>query len=278
MSRKPEEIRREIETTRGQLAQNLEAIGDKVSPKHVVEQISDKVSPRRILNRQTEKMKDSLSSVGDSVLGRASDTANGVRNGIGGVAGSARGAVNGAGNGVAGGASGVASGARDQVQSLTERVRSVTGSASDQLHSAPDSNPMATALVALGAGLLVGLALPPSRKERQAAGTIHDSVVEPVKKQAVRAGKAVAGELQPAAQSKVERVKRTAAGAAERVKTEAKGVTEDVQSQAADAAAIVKGQATRATRTTRSQAKAAAATTRSTAKRGVGQVRQKASV
>ena len=53
MSRSPDEIRREIEMTRGQLAQNLEAIGDKVSPKHVVEQISDKVSPRRILNRQT---------------------------------------------------------------------------------------------------------------------------------------------------------------------------------------------------------------------------------
>ena len=53
MSRNPDQIRREIEMTRGQLAQNLEAIGDKVSPKHVVEQISDKVSPRRILERQT---------------------------------------------------------------------------------------------------------------------------------------------------------------------------------------------------------------------------------
>jgi hypothetical protein len=277
MSRKPEEIRREIETTRGQLAQNLEAIGDKVSPKHVVEQISDKVSPRRILNRQTEKVKDSLSNVGDSVLGRVSDTANGVRSGIGGAA---RSAANGAGNGVSGvtdTASDVVSGARGQVVSLGERVRSVTGSASGQLRAAPDANPMATALFAFGAGLLVGLALPPSEKERQAAATVHDTVVEPVKQQAVQAGKAVAGELQPAAQSKVERVKRTATGAVDRVKSEASSVAEDVQGDAADAAAAVAGQAKRATKTTRSQAKAAAATTTSTAKRSAGQVRQRAS-
>src|SRR5215213_5647641 len=95
MSRNPDEIRRDIEATRGQLAQNLEAIGDKVSPKHVLEEISDKVSPRRILNRQTEKVKGSLSSVGDTVLGRASDATNGVRGAVGSAKGSARGALNG---------------------------------------------------------------------------------------------------------------------------------------------------------------------------------------
>src|SRR5215213_9768529 len=109
MSRNPDEIRREIEMTRGQLAQNLEAIGDKVSPKHVLEEVADKVSPRRILNRQTEKVKESLSNVGDTVLGRAHDTANGVRSTVGGASGSARGAVNGA----AGSASGIADSASD---------------------------------------------------------------------------------------------------------------------------------------------------------------------
>jgi len=270
MSRKPDEIRRDIEQTRGQLAQNLEAIGDKVSPKHVVEQISDKVSPRRILERQTEKVKDSLSSVGDSVLGRTSEASNGARNALGGAASRAS-------NG-ASGVAGTASSARQQAQSLTERVRSATGTASDQLRTAPESNPMAAALVAFGAGLLVGLALPPSEKEREAAVTIHDAVVEPVKVQAVQAGKAVAGELQPAAQSRVQRVKRTATGAADRVRSEAKGVAQEVQGEAEEAAQTVKGQAKRATSTTKAQARSAAATTRSTAKRGAGQVRQRASV
>lgn len=276
MSRRPEEIRREIEMTRGQLAQNLEAIGDKVSPKHVLEEVADKVSPRRILNRQTEKMKDSLSSVGDSVLGRAADTANGVRSTVGSATGSARGAL----NGVGGTASEAADGARQGVSSIGDRVRSVSSSATDQLKAAPDSNPMATALVAFGAGLLVGLALPPTQKEREAAGTVHDKVVEPVKQQAVQAGKSVAGELQPATEAKVQRVKRTATTARERVKAEAKGVTADVKGQAAGAAETVKGQARRAAKTTQSQARAAAKTTtteaRTTARRTAGQVRQKA--
>src|SRR3954452_15260339 len=113
MSRNADQIRQEIEATRGQLAQNLEAIGDKVSPKHVVESISEKVSPRRILSRQTEKVKDGLSAVGDTVTGRAANAANGVRAGVGGVAGTASGT-----------ASNARQGAANQVQSLSERVRS----------------------------------------------------------------------------------------------------------------------------------------------------------
>lgn len=217
MSRNAEEIRREIELTRGQLAQNLEAIGDRVSPKHVVEQISEKVNPRRILGRQTEKMKDSLASVGDTVLGRAGDAVDGVRNGVGGAADSARGAISGAADSASDTASGTVNGVRQQASSLTDRVRSASTTAGDQLRAAPESNPLATAFIAFGAGLVAGLALPPSAKEREVAGRVREQAVEPLKQRAVDAGKAVAGELQPAAQSKVQRVKRTATGAAERV-------------------------------------------------------------
>src|SRR4051812_45010448 len=192
MSRNADQIRQEIEATRGQLAQNLEAIGDKVSPKHVGESIPERVSPRRILNRQTEKVKDGLSSVGDSVMGRASSAANTVGGSVRGVAGTTSASV-----------SSARQDAANQVQSLSERVRSVSTSAGDQLKAAPDANPMASALVAFGAGLVVGLALPPTRPERQAASTVRDQVVEPVKQQALQAGKAVTGELQPTAKVKV---------------------------------------------------------------------------
>jgi hypothetical protein len=278
MSRNADQIRREIEQTRGQLAQNLEAIGDRVSPKHVVEQISDKVNPRKILNRQTEKVKEGLSNVGDSVMGRATDAVDGVKGTLSGVAGSAGGVARSAGGIVSGAgdkASSAGDGARQQALSLSERVRSVSTSATGQLRSAPDNNPMATALLAFGAGLVVGLALPPSDKERQAASTVHDQVVEPIKQQAVRAGKAVTGELQPAAQSKVERVKRTATGAAERVKEEAREATAQVQDQAGGAAQQVKGQARRGAKTTQSQARSAATTTKTTAKRSAAQVRER---
>ena len=248
MSRSPEQIRREIEQTRAQLAQNLEAIGDRVSPEHVKEQvaekvseITDKVNPRRIVERQTAKLKDSLSSATDSALGRARGAAGDVRGTLKGVSGTASQAASTAGGGVL-----------QHAQGLKERGRSVSTDVVGQIRSAPQDNPVASALVVFATGLVVGLALPPSDKERQAADRVRGQVVEPLKGQAVRAGKAVAEELQPAAKAKAERVKRTATGATERVKRQAKGSAGDVQDQAAAAAEQIKGRATRAAKATRS--------------------------
>ena len=252
----------------------MEAIGDRVSPKHVkeelaenVSEITDKVNPRRVLGRQTAKLKDSLSSASDSITGRASGAVGDVGGVLKGVTARASQTASGAGGGV-----------RQQAQSLTERGRSASTGVVGQVRSAPYDNPMTTALVVFGAGLVVGLALPPSQKERQAADMVRGQVVEPLKGKAVEAGKAVAGELQPAAQAKAQRVKGTATGAAERVKREAKGATAEVQGQATAAAEHVKGQATRAAKATRSQAKSAAATTRRTAKKSTDQVRKQTPV
>lgn len=90
---------------------------------------------------------------------------------------------------------------------------------------------MATALLTFGTGLVVGLALPPTDKERQVAALLGEQVVQPVKGHAVQARKVVAEELQPAAQAKAERIKRTATGAVDRVKRETKGVTKEVQAR-----------------------------------------------
>lgn len=258
MSKTAEQIRLEIEQSRGALAQNLEAIGERVSPKHLKEQVSDKVgeitdkvSPRRILGRQADKLKDGLSGVGDTVSGRAAE-----------AMGSARGALGGT-----NGASQAASGAGRQAQTLTERVREASTSATGRLRAGPDANPMATALVAFGAGLVAGLALPPSNKERHTAAAVHDQVVEPLKQQAVLAGKAVADELQPAAQAKVKHVKRSATSAAERVRQEVKTSAEEVQGQVGAATEKVTGQARRAAKTTQARAASAADTTKPKAKR-----------
>ena len=169
MSRNADQIRREIEQTRAQLAQNLEAIGDRVSPKHVKEQIAekasemtDKVNPRRILDRQTSKLKDSLSSGSDSIVGRATGAVGDVRGTVRGVTGSASQTASAAGSGV-----------RQQAQSLKERGRSLSSDVVGQVRSAPHDSPMATALVVFGAGLIVGLARPPSAKERRAADVVR---------------------------------------------------------------------------------------------------------
>lgn len=255
MNRNADEIRREIEFTRGQLAQNLEAIGDKVSPKHVVEQLSEKVSPRRILGRQTEKVRGSLSGAADSVLGMAGDTLDGVRTGASSVAGSAQGNLTGAAENATGTAAMTIDGVRQQASNLTDRVRSASTVAGDQLRAAPEASPLATAVVAFGAGLVAGLALPPNDKERQVAAGAREQAIEPLKQRATGTGRSVAGALQPAARAKAQRVKRTATGAAERVKSEGKRAARDVTGQAGGAAASVRAQAARAARTTQTQAK-----------------------
>ncbi|MDQ3570417.1 MAG: DUF3618 domain-containing protein [Actinomycetota bacterium] len=80
MSRTPEDIRREIGQTRGDLGETLEAIGDRVSPKLVKERamnkvnervdvINDRVNPKRIVRRRTARVRGSLSNVRESVMG-----------------------------------------------------------------------------------------------------------------------------------------------------------------------------------------------------------------
>src|SRR4051794_41986204 len=72
-----EELRREIEATRGDLGTTIDAIGDRVSPGRIVE-------------RRTNRMRGGIRSVRESVMGRAS---------------SATGAVTGTASGAAGGVS-----------------------------------------------------------------------------------------------------------------------------------------------------------------------------
>jgi ElaB/YqjD/DUF883 family membrane-anchored ribosome-binding protein len=65
MGQSAEELRREIEYTRGDLGETLDAIGDRVSPGRIVE-------------RRKNKVVNGLSSVRDRVMGTASDAGHSV--------------------------------------------------------------------------------------------------------------------------------------------------------------------------------------------------------
>ena len=84
MSNDPEQIRREIERTRNDLSDNVNALGDKVNP-------------GSIAKRQAGKVRGAAVSVKEAVLGSASDAADSGR----GVVGSAGDAVSDAPNAVA---------------------------------------------------------------------------------------------------------------------------------------------------------------------------------
>jgi hypothetical protein len=63
MSNDPEQIRREIERTRSELSDNVNALGDKVNP-------------GSIAKRQASRVRGAATSVKDAVMGSASDAAD----------------------------------------------------------------------------------------------------------------------------------------------------------------------------------------------------------
>lgn len=71
MEEREEQLKGEIHELQGQLAETLEALGEKASPKQLkedakakvrdkVDDVADKVSPPRIVRRQVDKVKDRL--------------------------------------------------------------------------------------------------------------------------------------------------------------------------------------------------------------------------
>ena len=246
MARNPEDVRREIDRARGDLGVTLEAIGDRVSPKLVkeramdnvtdrVDAINDRVNPKRIVQRRRTRMRGSLRNVRESVMGPAETldppgTADSVRGGA---------------------------------RRASQRVGEAAGSLASEARSAPEvvrtsaqGNPLLAGLVAFGGGLIAASALRPSDSERQAAERILEQL-EPLKEQAMSAGKSMAGELQQSAQSRAEQVRQRATSGAQRVKTEAQGSTEDIKGQAQGATKRVQKRAQGATKKVQKRAQGA---------------------
>ena len=80
MGQSAEQLRREIEYTRGDLGETLDAIGDRLSP-------------GRMMERRKNRMRSGLQTVRERVMGTVSDTGSAVAETAGGVADAAGGAV-----------------------------------------------------------------------------------------------------------------------------------------------------------------------------------------
>ena len=77
LEHREEQIEGEIHQVQGELSETLEALGEKVNPKQVVEtakakahqkidHVADRVSPPRIVRRQVEKVKDRIGGSDDA--------------------------------------------------------------------------------------------------------------------------------------------------------------------------------------------------------------------
>jgi hypothetical protein len=204
-SSSPEEIRREIERTRQELSNDVDAL-------------HEKVSPARIAERRVQSAKGAVTSVKEKVMGTASGTTGAAGSGLS----TATGKVTGAGSAVAGAASSAPQMARERTE----------------------GNPFAAGLIAFGVGWLASSLLPASEKEQRAAMAVKEKASEHSDKLTApltEAAQEVKENLREPAQQAAESIKSTATDAAGTVQDEARSAKSDVTDQAKQAKDTVKG-------------------------------------
>jgi gas vesicle protein len=210
----PEVIREEIERTRQELGEDVDAL-------------ADKVNPSKIAQRQTDKVKGKLSSVKDRVMG----SAGGVKDRVMGSAGDVKERVMGS-----------AEDAKGMGKSAVGAVGDAVTDAPRKATQAAQGNPLAVGLIAFGAGWLASAFIPASTKEKQAASKVKDAAA-PAVEQLKDVAKDAAQNLKEPAKDAVQSVKETATDAATTVKDEGAGAASDLKDQAADAKQTVQQQA-----------------------------------
>ena len=193
MGEEPDRIRAEIEATRAEMSETVDALGYKADVKsRAKESIQDKKdSAKESLVGATQSVKEKIvgagSSVGDSVSG---------------VGGSV-------------------SDATPDAEQVKHQARRAVGVA--------QSNPLGLAIGAVAVGFVAGLLIPSTRVEDEKLGPVADDVKERAKQtgqEALEHGKQVA---QDAAQSAQETVKESGQQHAQEVRESAQEHAQDIQ-------------------------------------------------
>lgn len=194
-SQDPEEIRAEIERTRASISENVDAIGETVSPANVVA-------------RQKEKAKDAVTSLKDKVMGSGDGPSD---------QGPSRLSL-----------------AGEQISDATSAVGASVQQAPQAVRQRAQGNPLAAGLIAFGVGWLAASLLPSSQRERDLAEQAKakaEPLVDEVKKSATD----IVEELKPAARAAADDVKATAADGVQAVKAEGQSVAGGVKDDVATA-------------------------------------------
>jgi len=212
MGQSAEQVRADIERTREDLGQDLDAIGNKISP-------------RQAVRRRTDRVRSKLTIMRERVMGSAESATSTVSSEGSSVAGSVRDAA----SDVASSVADAASGAADTVRHAPDVVKRQT-----------EGNPMAVGLIAFGLGALAGTIVPSTQTEKSMAPQLRERVVEPVKETASQVAHEVGQDLRGNAGEAAERVKQTAQQGAQRLSEETRHRVEDVKSEAQQGAGEVR--------------------------------------
>lgn len=206
MSTEPSEIRAQIEQTRSNLSDTVDALADQANPVHVA-------------RREVSKVRGKLRGFLDRIVGSAQDAADttvgAVQRSLHDTQGSAQGLMD------------RASSVGDAVADAPRAIRHQT-----------EGSPLTAGVVAFGLGLLVAAAFPPSRKEQELALAAKEQA-QPVTEQFAAAGKEMAENLAEPARQAVDSLKESATQAVRHVQDEGKDAIADVQDTAGESAGTV---------------------------------------
>jgi Protein of unknown function (DUF3618) len=192
MGKSTSEVKAEIEDTRRDMSETIDAI-------------ADRTSPRRIVSRRRQRVADGWRSVRERVMGRA-------ESGYGTAGEQAR---------------HLPDAARETAGTVAGAAREVP----ERVAEGTQGNPVAAGLVAFGAGLLVASLVPPSEPEQRLAATLRDTA-EPLEGELKEAGRQVADDVKASAREGVEQVKQTASDAAGAVQDDVRSSARNVGDQA----------------------------------------------
>src|SRR5215203_1273873 len=211
VSNDPDEIRADIERTRAELSDNVDALADTANPKNMAK-------------RQASRVKQAAVGVKEHIMGSSDDPYDSGR------VGEAKYAVQ-----------DKACEARYALQDKAASVGDAVSNAPAQIKQRARGNPLAAGLIACGAGLLISGLIPSSQREQEAVSTLQEKA-EPLKEKATEAAREVASNLQEPAQQAAQSVKETAAEGVQTVKDEGSSAKQDVQGQVQGSAETVRRQ------------------------------------
>ncbi|GAA4888336.1 DUF3618 domain-containing protein [Tessaracoccus lubricantis] len=197
MTDNPEQIRRDIERTRTDLSNNVNAL-------------ADSANPARVAQRQVDKLKGKGRGFKERVFGSPYDPYD---------------------EGVMGDAKDRVGDARDSVQHAVDDAAHAVQEAPHELRRRTQgSNPLSAGLIAFGLGALVGGLIPSSRREQELASQAKDKA-QPLVEEAKKMGQEAVEHLKPSAQLAADSVKYAAQEGTEHVKGDAQHAVDEVKGQ-----------------------------------------------
>jgi type VI protein secretion system component VasK len=199
----PQEIRADIERTRGELSRDVDTLGDRVNPSQVA-------------RRRMDRARSGMARVRDRVMGTAHDTMDSTQGTMHDMADRSREA-----------ASSVADSARHTASSVAETA----GSAPRRMREQTQGNPLAAGLVAFGLGLVIASLVPSSRTEQRAAKAVEEKA-EPLVEGVRSTASEVAHDLEQPARESVDAVRDAAKDAARSVGEHGRAAADDIRSRA----------------------------------------------